>query len=77
VNCSSSVEPFSAAVEDFPLEMISCNRSKYPVPTNFWCLTAVYPACSRSNSYCCIREWAAMPSCLLPDAKSNMERFNA
>lgn len=41
VNCASSVDPFSAVVEDVPPEMTIDTSSKYPVPTSRWCLVAV------------------------------------
>jgi hypothetical protein len=39
-NCASSVEPAKAVTDVWPLEMVVISRSKKPVPTNFWCLTA-------------------------------------
>src|SRR5690349_5237064 len=39
-NCSSSVDPFRAAVEALA-SIVVVTASKYPVPTSRWCFTAV------------------------------------
>src|SRR5579864_406765 len=40
LNCSVSVEPSNAVVDDFPLAITCVTSSKYPVPTNRWWRTA-------------------------------------
>jgi hypothetical protein len=41
MNCEASVEPSKAVVEDIPPTTTCCTASKYPVPTNRWCFTAL------------------------------------
>ena len=46
----------SADVDVLPDVMTFLTASKYPVPTNDWCFTALNPCFAFANSFCCSSE---------------------
>src|SRR5581483_8475016 len=76
-NCAASIDPPSANVEVQPPLTTSETRSKYPIPTSVWCLTAVYPRNASSSSRSWRRTYADIPSRAYACASSNIEALKA